>query len=116
MILRTILIALSALLLAAHFLRWGQTPLVILSLVFPLLLLIHKRWALLTVQALTVSGAVVWLLATYQFVAYRMAVGEPWMRLVVILGTVVALTITAALLLSSASVRARYPRSSASLQ
>ena len=111
MILQTVLIAFSALLLAAHFLRWGDLPLMAVSLLFPLLLLIHKRWALLTVQVLTFTGAAVWANSAYQFLEVRVLMGEPWGRLAVILGAVILLTCTAALSLGSKSVRRKYPKS-----
>ncbi len=113
MILRTTLVSLSAILMAAHFLRWGNLPLTAISLLFPFLLLIHKRWALLSAQALTFAGAAVWANTTYNFVRFRISASEPWIRLAVILGAVILLTFSAALLLSSESVRRRYPRSKA---
>jgi hypothetical protein len=108
MILRTIPLYLSSLLLAAHFLRWGNLPLVALSLLFPLLLLIHRRWALVTVQVLTLAGAAVWAYTAYHFVQARMMLGEPWVRLALILGAVILLTCSAALLLNSKTVKRRY--------
>ena len=110
MILRTVLVALSALLLAAHFFRWGNLPLVVVSLLIPFLLLIPRRWALLSVQAFTFAGAAVWGHAIYGFVRLRMMLGEPWLRLALILGIVVLVACTAALLLGSESVRNRYPK------
>jgi hypothetical protein len=109
-ILRSIPVFLSALLLAAHFLRWGNLPLVVLCLLFPFLLFVHRRWALRTVQALTLAGAVIWASATYRFVRQRMLLGEPWGRLVVILGLLILLSCVAALLLNSKTVRHRYPK------
>lgn len=110
MILRTILVALSALLLAAHFFRWGNLPLVVVSLLIPFLLLIPRRWALLSVQVSTFAGAAVWAHAIYGFVRMRLMLGEPWLRLALILGIVLLLACTAALLLGSESIRARYPK------
>ena len=111
MIFRSIPVFLSALLLAAHFLRWGNLPLVVLCLLFPFLLLIRRRWTLLTVQVLTLAGAAIWANATYRLVRQRMLLGEPWGRLVVILGLLILLSCVAALLLNSKTVKDRYPKS-----
>lgn len=110
MILHTLLVCLTALMLAAHFLRWGNTLLVVTSLALPCLLLIRRRWALRTVQAALVCGAAVWLAATYRFIQMRISVGQPWGRLALILGAVIGLTCAAAIALSGKPIKRRYPR------
>ena len=77
MVVRITLVCLSALLLAAHFLRWGNLVLVAISLALPFLLLVRRRWALRTVQAALFAGAAVWLTATYRFVQLRRAFDQP---------------------------------------
>lgn len=90
---RLLPVLLSSLLLAAHFFRFGHLFLVLLSLIFPALLWIRKRWAVRVVQGILVIGSIEWLRTLLVFVNIRIAVGEPWVRLVLILGTVAALTL-----------------------
>ncbi|MEJ2084585.1 MAG: hypothetical protein P8Y44_02765 [Acidobacteriota bacterium] len=110
MIPRTVLVCLATLLLAAHFLRWGNALLVAVTLILPCLLLIRRRWALRTVQVALACGAAIWLTATYRFIRMRIALGEPWGRLALILGAVIIVTLTAAVALDGTSIRDRYPR------
>lgn len=110
MLLRTVPAILSALLIAAHFLRRGETLLVVTSLVAPLLLLVPRRWALRTVQLGLLAAATRWAATAVDLVGQRAASGEPWVRLVLILGTVTALTLGSAVLLQGKSVLRRYAR------
>ena len=104
-VLRLIPVILSAALLAAHFSRAGSPVLVLVALGFPLLLLIREPWAARTVQLALVLGGVEWLRAAWGYVSQRMEVGEPWVRLVVILGVVAALTASSALVFRSPRLR-----------
>jgi hypothetical protein len=110
MLLRTLAVSLSALLTAAHFLRRGETSLVVVCLLVPLLLLIPRRWALRTVQLALLAAAARWAATAVGLVGQRMAAGEPWMRLVLILGAVTALALGSAVLLQNESVLRRYAR------
>lgn len=94
---RALPVVLSALVLAAHFFRSRQLPLVALSLAMPLLLLVRERWSVRVVQAGLVLGAFEWLRTLAFFVGQRMEAGRSWRRLAVILGTVAALTALSAL-------------------
>ena len=58
--LRALPVVLSALVLAAHFFRSRQLPLVAVSLALPLLLLVRERWSARVVQAGLVLGALEW--------------------------------------------------------
>lgn len=84
------------LLMAAHFLRHGSLPLVLLSLGFPWLLFVGRAWAVRTVQVLLVLGAGVWVHALVTIAARRQAQGQPWTRMAFILGGVALLTLVAA--------------------
>ena len=90
--LRALPVVLSALVLAAHFFRSRQLPLVALSLALPFLLLVRKRWSARTVQVGLVLGALEWVRTLAFFAGQRMETGRPWGRLAVILGAVAALT------------------------
>ena len=93
-------VVLSALLLGAHFLRMGMMPLVALSVAFPFILLLRRAWAARLVQILLVLGALEWIRTLTVLAAARWASGQPWVRLVVILGVVAAFTGGSALLFS----------------
>ena len=101
-------VVLSCLLLAAHFLRAGMLPLVVVSLTLPGLLLFRRRWVARLVQVFLVFGAFEWARTLLILVAERRAVGAPWSRLAIILGVVTILTAASALLFRCRSLRNRY--------
>lgn len=104
--------ALFCLIMAAHFLRMGSLPGVLVCLALPIVtVLTRARWALRSLQALLVIGSVSWIATALRIGAQRRAAGEPWMRMAIILGAVSALTALAAALLSRRSVLERYPAS-----
>ena len=94
----------SGVLIAAHFLRAGIYPLVVLGLVFPWLLLTGRRWATRTVQILLVLAAAKWVYTLLVIAAQRRADGQPWLRMALILGGVALFA-----LLSAAIIRAKSP-------
>lgn len=87
------------LMLGAHFLRAGQTPLVLLALVLLVPLFIPRPWAQASVRWPLALGALVWLGTLAGSVRQRLAFDEPWLRLALILGAVAAFTAWAAWLL-----------------
>lgn len=95
MITRTILVILAFLLLAAHFLRFGQNVAVAVCLLGPLLLISRQAWARIAVRVLLFTGAAVWAFATFALVHQRVMQGRPWTRMLLILGAVTALTVAA---------------------
>jgi len=103
-------VVLSLVLLAAHFLRAGQHVLVLLALAGIPLLAIRRRWAMRVVQAGLVLGAIEWVRTLLVLARRRLALGEPWGRLAVILGAVALLTALSALLFQTRRLRNRYSR------
>ena len=100
---------LSALLLGAHFSRMGWTPLVILSLLIPVVLFFRYEWAARLVQVALIYGAIEWVRTLLFFVAERNEQGQPWIRLAIILGFVAVFTGSSALSFSfSRPLRRRY--------
>jgi hypothetical protein len=106
----TIPTILSALLLAAHFLRASNYVGVVLSLAAPLLLLSRRWWAVLSVQLLLLIAAGVWLWTMCAIAASRQADGEPVMRMAIILTLVAGWNVLAALLLATPPIRRRVAR------
>jgi hypothetical protein len=90
---------LSALLIAAHFLRTGSYVLTVAGAVFPALLLFRNRTAVRVVQVLLILAAAEWLRTLVLIALEREALGEPWLRMALILGAVGALSGAAAVLL-----------------
>jgi len=106
--LRVLPIIMSGLLLGAHFLRAGNILLVALSLLFPTLLLIRRAWVARLTQLILVLGAIEWVRTLLVLVDERRTAGQPWLRLVLIIGGVAALTASSALLFNCRSLRRRY--------
>jgi NADH:ubiquinone oxidoreductase subunit 6 (subunit J) len=99
---------LTALLLGAHFLRNGNLILTLFCLLAPLLLLIKKQWSWLMLQVLIYLGAFIWLNTTIAIIQQRILWGQPWDRVLLIMGTVILFTIWAGLLLNSQKIKPRY--------
>ncbi len=106
---RRLPIVLAYLLLGAHFLRAGLLALTVACILAPLLLLIHRRWALIALQAGAYLGALIWLYTTIRLVQWRQATAQPWGRMLLILLVVTFFTVAAGLLLNSGKLKARYP-------
>lgn len=98
----------SALLMGAHFLYIDILPLVFISLAFPFFIFLRKSWANRLVQAILVLGSVEWLRAMAFHVAERRAEGEPWIRVVFILGGVAIFTASSALVFLLKRFKERY--------
>jgi hypothetical protein len=106
--LRITLLALSAILLAAHFLRTFTILPMLLCLAAPFLLLIKKRWSLLIIQALTVLAAMIWLFTLNGIIQQRLQEGRSWIASGIILGVVAGYTLLTGWLLESPLVKEKY--------
>ena len=105
---RLIPVILSFGLLAAHFSRANLLPLVIVSLLIPLLLLIRKAWVARGIQVLLLLGGFEWIRSMFGYMEIRKATGEDWGRLAIILVTVAILTACSGLVFSGKSLMKRY--------
>lgn len=101
---------LSFLLLGAHFLHQGSLTLLMVSLLIPLTLLIRHRWAARAVQVVLMIAALEWISTAIMLAEKRMADGDPWKRMAVILGGVALWTVCSALLFETPPLRRRYHR------
>lgn len=95
-------LALSSLLIAAHFLRTGNILVTIGCLAVPLLLLIRKPAVRIGVQIMLVIAAVEWVRTAFMIAQERAASGAPVTRMFVILGSVALFTLLSALPLRTA--------------
>lgn len=105
---RLLLPAIALLLLAAHFYRAGLLLPALLSAALLALLAVPRPWAARTLQIALVLGAFEWLRTLAVFAAERLSLGQPWLRLVLILGTVAAVTLAAAWIFQHRTLRARF--------
>jgi hypothetical protein len=100
--------AIALLLLGAHFFRAALVPLTVACLGLVALLFVRARWAWLALQAALLAGALEWLRTAWQLAAARAAVGQPYARLLVILGGVALVTALAALVLRTRTARVHF--------
>ena len=98
-------VVLAALLLTAHFLRRGQALPMLASLALVALLFVRREWARRTIQVALVLGTLEWARTLAGFAAERRAAGEPWVRMALILGAVIAVTLGGAVALEARSLR-----------
>ena len=104
------IVVLSLLVLGAHFMRYGNDIGMVLSVAPIALLFVRKPWAARVVQAVLVLGAIEWATTLVGLVQMRMAQGLPATRLAIILGAVILLTLTAALLFETRAMKRVYRR------
>jgi hypothetical protein len=106
--LRLLPVLISFLLLAAHFLRAGQTG-VAFALIFLLpVLLVKKPWVPLLIQLVLFFGAVEWLLTLVSVAQMRIEFGSPWTRMAIILGSVALFTLLSGLVFWGKALSNRY--------
>ena len=105
---RLLPVFISFLLLAAHFLRAGQTIFIFVFFILLLLLFIRKFWVPWVLQMALLLGAVEWLLTLYSFAQTRIEYGMPWTRMAFILGAVALFTVGSGLVFRSKALRKRY--------
>jgi len=98
---------LSSLILGAHFYRAENIWLVPLALAMPMILSIGKTWSVRLVQIMLVLGSLEWLRSMMEFTLQRQQMGMPYERLIVILSSVAAFTMLAAVLLDTPTMKRR---------
>ncbi len=97
-------------LLAAHFVRSGDLMTVMLLLFAPGLLFVRRRWVARLYQTILLFGMLMWIDTTYGIVQSRIDDGEPWTRLVLILGGVALFTGASALIFETRALKERFAR------
>ncbi len=96
--LAVVLSILSLLVLAAHFYRAGALVLAVAGIVLIGLVTVSRPWAVQSLRVVLLLGAIEWLRTAWGLATHRAAVGQPYLRMVAILGTVAAMTLLAAFL------------------
>ena len=100
--------ALALSLLGAHFYRASAWPLVLACVVLVVLLARPRAWVARLVQWALVLGAAEWLWTAFLLWQQRLALGQPWLRMSLILGAVAVFTAAAALVFRHAGLRSRF--------
>lgn len=101
-------IVLSLVVLGAHFMRYGNQIGVAAAAVLIVMLFIRQWWVARLVQIALLLGALEWSYTTWELLQLRAAHGLPYVRMVVILGTVAAVTLCSALLFQTATLKKVY--------
>ena len=99
---------LGLLILAAHFLRFGNMGLAITIVAMAGLCFTRFGWARIVCYVALFAGSFLWVQSGIEFVQIRMAVGQPWIRLVVIMGSVCAFSLFGAWILSTERAAVRF--------
>lgn len=105
---RLLPVFLSFLLMAAHFLRAGQTVLVFVLVLLLAMLLVKKYWVPWLIQGVLLLGALEWILTLVSLAQYRMGTGQAWTRMAIILGVVALFTALSGLVFRSLAMKKRY--------
>ena len=100
--------ALALAVLAAHFFRAGTWWLAAGCGALVILLALPRPWVARLVQLCLLAGMAEWVWTLFGLAQQRAALGQPWLRLVVILGAVALLTAASALVFRNARLKARY--------
>jgi hypothetical protein len=96
--------------LAAHFYRNSAWLPLIGCVLLTLLLPLRRAWVPRLAQGCLIAGTAEWLWTAFVLVQQRMALDQPWLRLVFILGLVALLTAASALVFRNPALRDRYGR------
>lgn len=97
---------LASLLAGAHFLRSMELLGLAVSLLLPLLFVQRRTWARRVLQLAYIGAAALWLRTGLAIRSQRLALGEDWLRMLLILGAVALLSLVPALLLEGPKSRA----------
>lgn len=108
MLLSLIAPAIALLVLAAHFVRAQLMLPAIACVALVAMLAVPRAWAARAVQIALVAGAIEWVRTLAMLLAARMAMGQPHLRMTLILGVVALLTLASALVFRSRALRSRY--------
>jgi hypothetical protein len=101
-------IILSLLVLGAHFVRYGNSIGIAAVLVLILMLFIRQWWVARLVQVALLLGALEWSYTIWELVQLRASHDIPYVRMVVILGTVATVTLGSALLFQTRTLKKTY--------
>jgi len=88
--------------------RYGSSIGVAGSVVSIALLFVRQEWVARLMQVVLVLGGLEWIRTLYELAQVRAAMGEPYLRMMIILGIVAAVTAGSALLFQSQTLKRIY--------
>ncbi|MFC2161591.1 hypothetical protein ACFLRX_08070 [Acidobacteriota bacterium] len=98
----------SSVLLAAHFSRADLNLLVPFALVFPFILFIKQKWTIRIFQIYLIVGSLIWIERLLYLRRMRIAAGESWTVMAIILGVVALITLLSAWILQNKKLLKTY--------
>jgi len=101
-------VVLSLVILGAHFMRYGNSIGAIGSLLLIALLIVRRPWVARLMQVVLILGALEWVRTLNELVQVRASYGQPFGRMMVILGIIAAVTFFSALLFQSPALKKIY--------
>lgn len=102
---------LSCAVLAAHFLRWGNLPGVIVVLALTVLALAARRdWSLKLLQGMLFASPFLWVFLAYRTASERILEGRPYLRACLIFAAVALFSVWSAVILARPKARERFGR------
>lgn len=107
-IFRLLPVIFSFLILSAHFSRAGLPILSVLCLLILFLLFIKRAWVARLIQIVLIIGSIEWIRSLFYYINQRQSIGEPYIRLVIILGLVTLFTGLSALVFRNKALKERY--------
>jgi hypothetical protein len=93
------------LLLAAHFFRSENLLLALISSLAIFLVFVRRPWAAHAIQVFLVLGSLEWLRSTISLILSRSEMGQPFLRLAIILGGVALFTAASSLVFRTSKLR-----------
>lgn len=96
---------LALVLLVAHLVHAGWLPLAVLAFLLIGLLVVRQPWAARVVQVVLALAAIEWVRTAVGLAQLRLGHGQPYLRLVLILGAVTIFTALAALAFQHPALR-----------
>ena len=99
---------LSLWLFAAHVLRAGLLPVAVLFAIAPLLLLVRHKMIAKGMQLVLGLAALEWVRSLVIMAMARLAAGQPWLRMAIIIGVVALITALAAVAFAHPRLQRRY--------
>jgi len=101
-------VVLSLVILGAHFMRYGNFAGVFVFSGLIALLFVRRAWVARLMQVVLVLGALEWVRTLYELVQVRAALGQPFIRMTLILGVVAAVSFCSALLFQLPALKKIY--------
>ena len=98
----------SLLLLSAHFSKLNMMLLSFIFIGLPFLLFIKKKWSARIIYILLIIGSLEWIRTIFHYVNQRQSVGEPYFRLIIIIGVVAIFTAFSTLVFRNSKLKERY--------